>query len=77
MAPDELAFKQVLREGSIIAGIMLFWSAVALVGIGIRNIGGPGSLLISLGDALFQLFIVTALGNALLYIIARGIALSR
>lgn len=49
----------------------------AALGIGVSNIGGPGSWLIPLGEALATLFVVVGVANVLVYAIARGIQLSR
>lgn len=73
MASNGLGFQVVLREGGIIAGILAFWGVFAVVGIGIGNVGFQGNMV---GDALAGLFVAVGLGNALLYILARGIALS-
>lgn len=72
----DLEFEAVIREGAVIAGIMLVWGVFAVVGVAIGTIGGPGSLFGPIGDALVQLFVFVGASNVLLYVIARGIALS-
>lgn len=69
-----------LREGNRIATIFLFWGVLAALGrYGVANIGisRPGEFFFEVGNGLTFLFVVTGLANVLLYIIARGIQLSR
>lgn len=72
----ELEFDAVIREGAVIAGIMLVWGVFAVVGVAVGTIGGPGSLFAPIGETLVQLFVFVGASNVLLYVIALGIALS-
>lgn len=70
---------EILSEGLMIAGILFFWGFFAALGVLVSNIGmgRPGSPLFGVGNMLTQLFLLVAVGNALIYVIARGMALSR
>lgn len=76
--PDEtIDLPTLIGDGFVIAAILVFWGALSLVGIGIANVGDTGSYLVPLGEALSQLFIGVGLASVLLYVVARGIKLSR
>ncbi|WP_436348698.1 hypothetical protein [Natronorubrum sp. FCH18a] len=78
--PTPINLQEILREGARIAAILLFWGFLAGIGrFGIGNIGyaRPGSLFFELGNAIAFLFIATGLASVLIYVIARGIQLSR
>lgn len=78
--PTPIDLHDILREGVRIAAILLFWGLLAALGsFGIGNIGygSPGSFVSILGNAIALLFIITALASVLIYVIARGLQLSR
>ncbi len=78
--PTVIDFRELLRDGWKIAAILLFWGALALIGFaGVTNIGfyRPGSFFWWIGNMLGWTFVVTGVGNILIYTIARGIHLSR
>lgn len=74
---EPLGFPTVLREGVVVAAILLVWATLSVVGIVIRNMGDTGSLLVPVGETLYQLFVVAGLANALCYVLARALQLSR
>lgn len=75
--PDAITLPSVLREDAVIARVLLAWGVLAGIGVGLMNVGGSSGHLIALGDAVTRPFVIGGLVNALLYVIARGIALSR
>lgn len=78
--PTPIDLHDMLREGVPIAAILLFWGILAAIGrFGIGNIGyaRPRSFFFTLGNAIALLFIVTGLASVLIYVIARGLRLSR
>lgn len=78
--PPRIALRDVIAEGAKIAGILLVWGVLAALGrYGIGNIGlaRPGNFFFEVGNALAALFVVAGLASVLIYVIARGIQLSR
>ncbi|MFC6988386.1 hypothetical protein ACFQJD_06120 [Haloplanus sp. GCM10025708] len=60
--PTSVHLREMLREGGIIAAIVLFWGALALVGFaGVPNIGyyRPRSFFWWIGNMLGWAFVVT------------------
>lgn len=75
-----MGVRELFTEGLRIVTILLVWGTLALIGFaGIPNIGyhRPGSVLWWLGNLLGSVFVVTGIATVLIYIIARGIQLSR
>lgn len=69
----------MLREGANITGLLIFWGILAAV-VGPAGLGGvfpDGSVLTDIGTRLSQLFVITGLASVLIYVIARGLQLSR
>lgn len=78
--PAQIALQDMIREGGRIAAMLLFWGVLAAVGrYGIGNIGlaRPGHFFFEVGNALAVLFVVAGLASVLIYVIARGLQLSR
>lgn len=78
--PPLISFRGLLKEGGIIATVLLFWGVLALIGFaGVPNIGyySPGSFFWWIGNMLGGVFVIAGMANILIYTIARGIHLSR
>lgn len=78
--PEPISLQDILGEGVRIAAILVFWGILAAVGsFGIGNIGyaRPGSFFFTLGNAIALLFVVTGFASIFIYVIARGLQLSR
>lgn len=79
-ASEPISPQTVLREGLRIGAVFLFWGALAAISrYGVGNIGyaRPGQFFFELGTHLALLFVLTGLASVLLYVIARGIQLSK
>lgn len=70
-----LSLEDVLADGFVIGTILLCWWAVALV-VALPSVALAGSVLTDALRWLAVLLMLTGVGNALVYVIARGIVLS-
>lgn len=75
MPEHSLSLEDVLADGFVIGAILLCWWAVAGI-VSLPTAVFEWSLLESLLDWLAILLMLTGIGNALVYAIARGIVLS-
>lgn len=68
-------FKWVLKEGLMVALILIVWNAVAILlsqGIGNIGISGPGNLFTILGSQLANAAAQAGLISAVLYLLVRA-----
>lgn len=72
---SDLSFADLLADGFVIGAILLCWWATAAVLVLPAVILG-GSIVTSVFRWLAILLVITGVGNALVYAIARGIVLS-
>lgn len=70
---NAVVFPAILADGVVIVGILLVWAIPAGIGVGISNVGEPGTILVPIGELIRDLFVVVGLANVLVYVIARGI----
>ncbi|MFC6904353.1 hypothetical protein [Halalkalicoccus tibetensis] len=72
---SSLSLEEIIADGFVIGTILLCWWAVALV-VALPSVALEGSVLTDALRWLAVLLMVTGIGNALVYAIARGIVLS-
>lgn len=72
---SELSFSDLLADGFVIGAVLLCWWAIAAV-LMLPEIALGESVLTSGFRWLGILLMLTGMGNALVYVIARGISLS-
>lgn len=72
---SSLSLEEIIADGFVIAAVLLCWWAVALV-VALPSIALGGSVLTDAFRWLAVLLMITGIGNALVYVIARGIVLS-
>jgi hypothetical protein len=72
---SELSFSDLLADGFVIGAILLCWWAIAAV-LMLPEVALGESIVTSAFRWLAILLVLTGMGNALVYAIARGISLS-
>lgn len=72
---SSLSLEEIIADGFVIGTILLCWWAVALV-VALPSVALGGSVLTDALRWLAVLLMLTGIGNALVYAIARGIVLS-
>lgn len=80
MPSESIGIKEILREGSRVMMILLFWGILAVLarnGVGNIGVAEPGNRFFEAGNDLALLFAITGLVCILIYAIARGIQLAR
>lgn len=74
MTPTD-RFQWLIKESFVIAAILLFWNAIAIVAsVGIGNIGvhGPGNMFTGLGNTIANAAVQVGLIAAVMYMLVRA-----
>lgn len=72
--PPTLPLAEYVEDGAYIAAILLVWGVIGgVLAVGLGSLGGPDSLLATIGHWLGVVFGVAGVINALLYVCYRTI----